>query len=276
MEYKRNRQRAILEGLNSIKTPDWSGLTPPAFLAGATPAKNIEKSKKAIATQQASLKQRITKILDNPSQTDPVFRTLQRLFQSKSLYNLQRPQKTRFRIRNLARKRFLLGYPPRKPGDTSMGDAINWEWIIDCATKSGKDIVLVTRDNDYGFCIGDRYYLNDWLRHEFMERVSRKRKIVLTDRLAAAFKLIKVRVSNAAVQEEKALVLDPAATGSVSEGTGTVARFAAYLQVPPPLLMQKLAAAGVSKIGIDAPLTSDDKAALLKYLRTENAGRTGS
>ena len=32
MEYKKNRQRIILESLNAQKTPDWSGLAPPAFL----------------------------------------------------------------------------------------------------------------------------------------------------------------------------------------------------------------------------------------------------
>lgn len=273
MEYKRNRQRAILEGLNSIKTPDWSGLTPPAFLASAKPSKNIEKSKKDIATQQGKLKKRIVKILDNPTLTDPVFKTLQRLFKNSSPYNLHRPKKERFHIRNLARKRFGLGYPPRKPNDTSMGDAINWEWIIDCAIRSGKDIVLVSRDQDYGFCIGDRFYLNDWLRHEFMARVSRKRKIVLTDRLGEAFKLTSIRVSAAAVREEKELVSEPILPIAAPQLGASVTSFASELRVPPPILLEQLAAAGVAKSGSDALLTEYDKVALLKYLRRSHGLR---
>ena len=33
MEYKKNRQAAILEALRSLKAPDWAGLTLPTFLA---------------------------------------------------------------------------------------------------------------------------------------------------------------------------------------------------------------------------------------------------
>ena len=273
MEFKKNRQRAILEGLNSIKTPDWTGLTPPAFLASAKPAAHLARSKKAIGTQQEKLRKRIVQILDDPIHTDPVFRTLQRLFKHGSPYNLRRPNKERFRIRNLARKRFSLGYPPRKPNDTSMGDAINWEWIVDCADRSKKDIVLVTRDNDYGFCIGDRYYLNDWLRHEFMARVSRKRRIVLTDRLAEAFKLRSIHVSAAAVREERELVADTVSPIAAPQLGASVASFASQLRVPAPVLLQQLAAAGVPKTGDDSPITEHDKATLLSHLRKEHGLR---
>jgi hypothetical protein len=130
MEYKKNRQRVILEALSAQKTPDWSGLTSPAFLADAKPARAIAKSKKTITTQQAKLKKRIASILDRPSVSDPVFKCLSRVFKHLSEFNLTRDKKTRFTVRTLARKRFLLGYPPRKQNDTSIGDAINWEWIV--------------------------------------------------------------------------------------------------------------------------------------------------
>jgi hypothetical protein len=56
MEYKKNRQRVILESLNRLKTPDWSGLTPPAFLSDAQPAKIITSNKSQITKQQGKLK----------------------------------------------------------------------------------------------------------------------------------------------------------------------------------------------------------------------------
>ena len=87
MEYKRNRQRVILEALIAQKTPDWSGLSSPAFLATAKPAKIIAKSKKTISTQQAKLKNRIASIFDNPRLNDPVFKTLSRVFRYGSAYN---------------------------------------------------------------------------------------------------------------------------------------------------------------------------------------------
>lgn len=206
MEYKKNRQRVVLESLAAQKTPDWGGLTSPAFLATAKPAEIIAKSKKTITTQQGKLKSRIASILKNPSVSDPVYKVLQRVFKNQSEYNLGRDKPLRFNIRNLAKKRFILGYPPRKKEDNSIGDAVNWEWIIHCAYESGKDIILVTRDTDYGVSYDGQFFLNDWLAKEFKERVSRKRKIVLTDRLAAAFKLVAIPVSQKAEQEENELI----------------------------------------------------------------------
>ena len=179
MEYKKNRQRAILESLNRYAEPDWGKLTPPALVASMQAAKTIEKKKKEISTQQKKISEKIIKILHNPSANDPVYQSLQRIFGNNSPYNLNRSDKHRFAIRRLARKRFMLGYPPRKQNDTSIGDAVNWEWIIECAIRSGKDIIIVTRDTDYGIIYKGQSYINDWLILEFKERVSRKRKLIL-------------------------------------------------------------------------------------------------
>lgn len=206
MEYKKNRQRVILEALKAQKTPDWSGLSSPAFLATAQPALLIAKSKETIVKQQGKLKQRIASVLDTPSRNDPVFRTLQRVFKNPSPYNLTRDKKMRFAVRNLAKKRFILGYPPRKQNDTSIGDSVNWEWIVHCASESGKDIIIVSRDTDYGINYEGQFILNDWLKLEFQERISRRRKIILTDRLADAFKRVAIPVSAAAEKEERELV----------------------------------------------------------------------
>ena len=83
-----------------------------------------------------------------------------------------------------------MGYPPRKDADTSIGDAINWEWVVECATKTEKDIIIVTRDTDFGAIHKNSSYLNDWLKNEFQERISKKRKIILTDKLSFALKAI--------------------------------------------------------------------------------------
>lgn len=215
MEYKKNRQRVILEALHAQKTPDWSGLTSPAFLADAKPARAIARSKKAITTQQARLKKRIAAILDRPNTSDPVFKALSRVFRHDSQFNLDRDKTARHTIRRLARKRFVLGYPPRKAGDTSIGDAVNWEWLIHCAQISGKHVIIVTRDSDYGCTYDGRFFLNDWLRLEFKERLTKKRQLILTDRLAEAFKRVAVPVSAEAEEEEKKIITERAAPMSV-------------------------------------------------------------
>lgn len=206
MEYKKNRQRVIVEAMTAFSGPDWSRLTPPALVSELQATKMLEKHRKQLVAQQKKLNAKITKILGDPSRCDPVYQTLQRLFKHDSPLNLSREKKERFAIRNLARKRFVLGYPPRKNGDTSIGDAVNWEWIVKCSSDTGKHVVIVTRDTDYGVIHEGGSYLNDWLKQEFSERVSQKRKIILTDKLSQGLKLVHAAVTREMEQEEEQLL----------------------------------------------------------------------
>ena len=217
MEFKKNRQRVILESLHQFKNPDWNNLSVPALLANFQASRQIDKKKKEINTQQKKVNEKIERVLKNPSSNDPVYQTLQRLFKTKSAYNLNRENKERFATRELAQKRFVLGYPPRKKDDTSMGDAINWEWIVKCAEESKKDIIIVTRDSDYGTILKNEAFINDWLKQEFSQRVSRKRKIILTDKLSVAFKKVKLTVSEEMENEEVRVIesLESATSPSV-------------------------------------------------------------
>tara|TARA_B110000238_G_C16013583_1_gene389996 strand:+ start:47 stop:895 length:849 start_codon:yes stop_codon:yes gene_type:complete len=208
MEYKKNRQVVIKESIGQIKTPNWNTLTPPALLQKSQPVKIIEDSKLEIKKQQSKLRERIVNILSEPGSKDEVYKVLQRLFKNESNWNLNRKNKIRFTVRNLAKKRFILGYPPRKKDDNSIGDAVNWEWIIQCAKESKKDIIIVTRDSDFGINYDNKMFLNDFLNLEFKERISRKRKIVLTDRLGNAFKMISLAVTQEMEDAEDELISD--------------------------------------------------------------------
>lgn len=217
MEYKKNRQKVILETLNNFKNPDWNNLSVPALLSELQASKQIEKNKKGIGTQQKKVSEKIVKVLKNPAGNDPVYQTLQRLFKYKSPFNLDRKNKDRFKVRTLARKRFTLGYPPRKKEDNSIGDAVNWEWIIKCAIDSEKDIIIVTRDTDFGAIVKGESFLNDWLQQEFKERVGRKRKITLTDRLSVAFRAVKLNVSKE-MEKAEAEVIEEKETTTTTAG----------------------------------------------------------
>jgi hypothetical protein len=208
MEYKKNRQRAIVESLTNFAAPDWSKLTGPALVANLQAMKMIEKNKKEIVTQKNKVNEKIQKILSDPIHHDPVYQCLQRIFKHESNFNLSRARKERFTIRKLARKRFVLGYPPRKQGDTSIGDAVNWEWIVQCSINSGKHIIIVTRDTDYGAIYDGNSYLNDWLKQEFTERVSKKRKIILTDKLSQGLKIVHAAVTKEMEEEEERLLAE--------------------------------------------------------------------
>jgi len=210
MEYKKNRQGVILASLNSIKQPDTTSIVVPDFLKESQLNINLIKTRKQLIQKINKLRDRTSKLLENPSYYDPVYKVLQRLFKAREQCHLYRTRdrKLRDEIRSLAQKRFTLGYPPKKDRDLSINDAINWEWIIYCAQNCSSDIVIVSRDSDYGIVSNDNVILNDWLRQEFKERVSRKRSIILTNRLAEGFKRASIQVTQQEEEEEQKHIQD--------------------------------------------------------------------
>ncbi|CEJ47780.1 Uncharacterized protein apha_03169 [Umezakia ovalisporum] len=201
MEFMKNRQKVILESIKKLSFPNFEST--PMIVSGNKYSSAFDKKISEAKSLHKKIKEKVSKILKDPATHDPVFKGLKKLFSKDSPYNLKRPDKKRFLIRNLARKRFALGYPPRKPSDNSIGDALNWEWIIHCAQASqgNPNILIVSRDTDYGIVYDKDAILNDWLKEEFKKRVSQKRKIRLTNRLTEALKLLE---ENVADEDEKA------------------------------------------------------------------------
>lgn len=200
MEFKKHRQKVILESFRDLKPPDTANR--PGLFSDAKAFKGLQTNIKAARTRVATLKKQLHSVFLNPTTADPVYKVAQRLFTKGDDLTLDRNKSVRFKIRRLAWKRFIMGYPPRKDGDTSTGDAINWEWIIHCAGQTEGEIVIVSRDGDYGVTHESESFLNDWLLQEFKQRVSQKRKIRLFSKLSDALKLFEVRVTRAEEKEE--------------------------------------------------------------------------
>jgi hypothetical protein len=204
MEFKKNRQSVILDALQSFKEPNWGGiLQVPAFLQEAQPVRMISKSKNAIAQQAKKIRKRIDRVLINPALEDPVFQATQRLFKANLSHHLTLSHPEYRQIQRKALRRFLAGYPPRKSSDTFYGDALNWEWILYCAQSTGRGIVIVSRDSDYGVATRHGMALNDWLRLEFKQQVSQRRSIDLTDRFTEGLKRAGIKVTKEEEAEER-------------------------------------------------------------------------
>jgi len=156
--------------------------------------------------RRRKLRGQVENILLKPGTHDPVFRALQSLYTNPTDLVLCRPNDDRYRIRELAEKRWRLGYPPRKETDTSIGDAINWEWLVDCAKRRDGHVIIVSRDNDYGRTYEGQGYLNDWLQQEYKARVTGRSKAVLTQKLGDALKLMNVSVPEQVVEAEGRLL----------------------------------------------------------------------
>ena len=203
MEFKKNRQNVISSCFSDLKE-DGAKLSPPGFLSNAKTLEIIKRQRTDNSKRVKNLKERITKVLANPKTNDPVYKTCQRMFSYESPFNLKRSNSDKKKFRSLAWKRFILGYPPRKKNDTSTGDAINWEWIVDCLNRSNRDIIIVSRDADYGVTVDGSSYINDWLLEELKDRTKQSRKILLFDRLTAALKRIDIEVTKAEEEAEAA------------------------------------------------------------------------
>lgn len=198
-EFKRNRQSAILEGMQELKSP--AQVPRPGIFSDAKASEVLARSMKEADKRVRALKAKLTKVLDNPAAHDPVYQACQRIFHREDPFVLTRDDPVRHIIRRKAFRRFLHGCPPRKRNDTSIGDAINWEWMIHCAKVANAELVIVSRDSDYGIHFESKAYVNDHLKQEFGERVSRKRKLLLYVKLSDALKHFAVPIT---AQEEAA------------------------------------------------------------------------
>lgn len=204
MEFQKNRQKLLSDLFDRLKLaqlPEISGL-----LAGTTESTEWNTALDQVKKNVKILLDSLSATLRQPATHDSVYQTAKEVFSFKSDFNLTYTKKEAYRIHRLAQRRFALGYPPRKGHDTSMGDALNWEWIVACAIKSERPVVLVSRDSDYGVRFKGAPHLNEWLRQEFSERVEGKSQITLTDSLASALKKIKVSVTKAERDAEEKLI----------------------------------------------------------------------
>lgn len=204
MEYKRNRQAVIVEGMQELKPP--TQIPRPGMFSDAKTARAMQGDIKSAASRAKALKAKLGKVFADPVKHDPVYQACQRLFHAETNLVLTRNDPFRHVIRRRAFRRFVHGCPPRKKGDTSIGDALNWEWMIECALRNKAELVIVSRDADYGVYFEDKSYINDHLRQEFGERVSRSRKILLYTKLSEALKHFAIPVTEAEAQEEDAMV----------------------------------------------------------------------
>lgn len=210
-EFKKNRQSVILSSLKLLHDHIPKRVPSVGVLAEAQEFKMVSKGVDNVTTRIKRLERKLLRMVEKPTDHDPVFQAVHRIFHRDDdliLTREERDAEKRKSIRERAERRFMHGCPPRKQNDTSYGDALNWEWMIDCAVSKNAELVIVSRDADYGATHDGKSYINDHLWHEFSSRVSKKRKLLLYTKVSDALKHFKVPVTPAQVAAEKELVDD--------------------------------------------------------------------
>jgi hypothetical protein len=218
MEYKKNRHAAIIEGFKSLTIPPVPRL---GILSDAKELQKIQTDLRAAEARAKKLRARLTKILREPTKNDEVFKVCQRVFHRDSNIVLTREMPERRRICSRALRRFLMGYPPRKNNDVTCGDAINWEWMLHCASAEKAELVIVTRDGDYGTDFDGEPLLNDFLKHEFRDRVSQKREVLLFRKLSEALKHFDVKVTPDEARQEEEMIASTVVAEADALSAGT-------------------------------------------------------
>ena len=103
MEFKKHRQAEIISANNAIKNPDFKELKSlPSFPSASKQKTGIGTSETQVKGMVTRLHERTERLLMEPSTYDPVYKAAQRLFRSKSPYNLTRDKRIRYRIRGRA------------------------------------------------------------------------------------------------------------------------------------------------------------------------------
>jgi hypothetical protein len=201
VEFKKNRQTVLKNSWENLKAPNEFGV--PNIVADAQTTQMLKRHMREAKQRVDALKKMIVRALESPARHDPVYQAAQRMFHRESDLVLTRKNNVRKVIRTKSLRRFLQGYPPRKNDDTSMGDGFNWEWMIHCAAARKADLVIISRDGDFGVTIHKKCHFNDHLQQEYKERVGRRRKVVLFDRLTDGLTYMKVAVSKKEVDAER-------------------------------------------------------------------------
>lgn len=200
MEFKKNRQSVLSTKYDDLKkSQNDNPPIPDILLDDPNTEKIIKDANDLISKEKKKLYEKMEAMLKSPSISDPVFKTINKIFDYSTVNQLS---EINDEIYSLAQKRFNMGYPPRKSTDNSFGDAINWEWIIKCGQVSKKDIIIISRDGDYGRQLNKVLYLNDFLIEEFQDRTGGKTNITITDKLTTAFKQVKIPVTEEMIKEE--------------------------------------------------------------------------
>ena len=229
MEFLKNRQWVLVESLGKVK--DQASPTVPAIFADSATNASMRALNRTSGRKAALIRKRIINLLKKPKQNDVVYQTLAEMFQSTSGHVLTRDMDIRQKIKRLAWRRFVLGYPPRKQADTSYGDALNWEWIVHCGKQLQGRILLVSRDSDYGSTVQSNHFLNDQLLQEYRDRVGPRKSISYTSRLSDALKALHVHVPQNEIDAEAAAISDRVAESTASprlaHGSGEAALLSA-------------------------------------------------
>jgi predicted nucleic acid-binding protein len=212
-EFNRNREQRIDGAIKSFRTQPFNSQFPQ--LCEDYPEIDIlRESLKHYEQAHTSL---VTKIIvDIKAKTLKADRIIQSLFRlGKQLPNSPATL-------DRARFRMGVGNPPGK--NNSLGDAINWECLLD-ETPDGEDLYFITGDKDYCSALNDDEF-SDFLLTEWYNR--KQTKIYFYKRLSSFCKEQFPEIALASVRDKEFLIRDLVNSQSISSTQSAIAKLSYY------------------------------------------------
>ena len=212
-EFNRNREQRIDGAIKSLRSQGFN----PQFPQLCEDYPEIELLRESLKHYEQAHTALVTTILaDIKVKNLKADRIIQSLFSlGKKLSNSQM-------MLDRARLRMGVGNPPGK--NNSLGDAINWECLLD-EVPEGEDLYFITGDKDYCSALSDDDF-SDFLLNEWYNR--KQTKIYFYKRLSSFCKERFPEIALASVRDKEFLIRDFINSQSIANTQSAIEKLSYY------------------------------------------------
>jgi PIN domain len=212
-EFNRNREQRIDGAIKSIRSQTFNPQFP-QLCEDYPEVDRVRESLKHYEQAHAALMNQIT--IDIKAKNLKADRIIQ------SFFSLGKKLPAHSQILDRARFRMGVGNPPGK--NNSLGDAINWECLLE-AIPAGEDLFFVTGDKDYCSALNDDDF-SDFLQTEWFSQ--KQTPIHFYKRLSGFCKEQFPEIALASVRDKEFLIRDLVNSQSIGDTQKAIAKLTYY------------------------------------------------
>ncbi|NJR32808.1 MAG: DUF4935 domain-containing protein [Chamaesiphon sp. CSU_1_12] len=253
-EFNRNREQRIDGAIKSLRTQTFNPQFP-----------QLCEDYPEVELLRDSLKQyeRIHVALINKIIADIKAKDLKADRIVKSLFSSGKKLVANLDILDRARLRMGVGNPPGK--NNSLGDAINWECLLD-NTPAGEDLYFITGDKDFASALNEDEF-SDFLLNEWHEK--KQTKINFYKRLSGFCKEQFPDIAIASVRDKEFLIKDLVNSQSIADTQKAIAKLS-YYQEFTAAQVNTIVAAAISNRQVVWSIEDDSVRDFLSSVVTKN------
>jgi predicted nucleic acid-binding protein len=212
-EFNRNREQRIDGAIKSFRNQTFN----PQFPQLCEDYSEIEILKESLKQYEQAHAALVTRIV-----SDIKVKNLKADLIVQSLFKLGKQLTPNSTVLDRARFRMGVGNPPGK--NNSLGDAINWECLLD-ETPAGEDLYFITGDKDYCSALSDDEF-SDFLLTEWIHK--KQTKIHFYKRLSSFCKEQFPEIALASVRDKEFLIRDLVNSHSIASTQTAIAKLSYY------------------------------------------------